>query len=98
MMFDTTPVHRTNNRILRFIANNVFSPIAHYFFSKSLRVYFKYEDSYEAMEGFKAPFPDSLRISGYAKLYDILDKPYEKWGTYYVLNRENGTDSESQDS
>lgn len=97
-MFNTTPVNRTSNRVLRFIANNIFSPIAHYFFTKSLRVYFKYEDSYEAMEDFKAPFPDSLRISGYAKLYDILDKPYEWWGTYYVLNLEDGTDSESQDS
>lgn len=94
-MFSTNPVHRTNNLILRFIANNIFGSMAHYFLSKSLRIYFKYEESYDAMEDFKAPFPDSLRISGYAKLYKVLDKPYNKWGTYYVLNLEDRTDSES---
>ena len=94
-MFSTNPVHRTNNLVLRFIANNIFSPIAHYFLSKSLRVYFKYEQSYEDMEDFRAPFPDSLRISLYSKLYNILDKPYGRWGTYYVLKLEDITDSES---
>lgn len=84
---DFIPIHRTNNLFLRYFANQVCSPIGHYFFTKGLRIYFKYEKSYEEMDSFVPPFFDKIRIRAYVKLYDFFNIPYDKWGTIYKVER-----------
>ena len=79
----TTPIHKTNNLLLRWFANYISSPISHRYLSKSLRIYFRDEDGIETM----TPKLER-RMNCYSKLYRILGLPYEKWGTTYLLNRE----------
>ena len=42
------------------------------------------------------------RYRYHAKMYKLLNKPYELWGTYYTIDmaawKKDLTDSESQDS
>lgn len=76
--------HNTNNLILRFFANQICSPVSSYFLNKSLNLYFKYEAEYERTDDFKPSFPDSLRISVYGRLYGIFNKPYMRWGSFYM--------------
>jgi hypothetical protein len=42
-MFDSEPIHKTNNLILRFIANHVFSPLYSFF----LKLYLRWGTSYK---------------------------------------------------
>lgn len=83
----TIPEHRTNNLFLRFVANQICSPIGHYFLTKVFRIYFKYEKSYEEIDSFVPPRFDHIRMRLYMKIYDITNIPYDKWGTFYRLER-----------
>lgn len=79
---DSIPQHKTNVLPLRWLVNGVFHPISMYFFSKSLGIYFRDEDGI-------VPMTPKLerKMEFYHKLYKILDKPYDKFGTTYLLNR-----------
>ena len=79
----TTPIHKTNNLLLRWFANYISSPISYRYLSKSLRIYFRDEDGIETM----TPKLER-RMNRYSKLYRILGLPYDKWGTTYLLNTE----------
>lgn len=76
----TKPIHKTKVLPLRWLANYVFEPISMYFFDKSLRIYFRDEDGIEAMT---PKLEKKMKI--YSKLYNILNVPYSKWGTTYLL-------------
>lgn len=82
----STPEHKTRNPLLRFIANNVSSPISHFFLTKSLNHYFKYEDEFDKDENFRMPRKDYFFHLVYAKLYSFLGTPYDYWGTFYKLD------------
>lgn len=77
----TTPIHKTNNLFLRFIANNIFRVIASKFLRLSLRIYFRDEDGIQ-------PMTPALkrRMKVYIKLEHIFSKPYDMWGTMYELD------------
>lgn len=79
------PEHQTNILPLRWIANYIFEPIAGKFLNIGLKVYFKYEDQFDENEDFEPPFFDRMLIKICSHLYNILDIPYKKWGTYYVM-------------
>jgi len=80
------PEHQTNNLILRFIANQIFHRISHMFLSRSLRIYYIYENEYDEDNSFVPPKFDHLRIRTYNWLYNVLDKPYSRWGTHYDIS------------
>lgn len=94
-MFKSEPIHKTNNLLLRFIANNIFGNVAHFYLTKSLKYYFRYEDQFDTIDDFKPPFVDNLRIKVYSFLWKLLDKPQHRWGTVYRLILEDTTDGES---
>lgn len=78
----STPQHKTNVLPLRWIVNGLFHTASMYFFSKSLDIYFRDEDGI-------VPMTPKLerKMDLYHKIYKILDKPYDKFGTTYLLNR-----------
>lgn len=84
-MFKTEPIHKTNNLLLRFVANNIFGNVAHFYLMKSLKYYFRYEDQFDTIDDFKPPFVDNLRIRVYSYLWNLLNKPQLRWGTMYKL-------------
>jgi hypothetical protein len=86
--FQADPIHKTNNLLLRFLANQVSHKISNYFLTLSLKRYFKYEDDYDRDENFRMPSKDYFFHAIYAKLYYYLDIPYYKWGTTYTLDLE----------
>ena len=45
-----------------------------------------YENEYDEDNSFVPPKFDHLRIRTYNWLYNVLDKPYSRWGTYYSLD------------
>lgn len=77
----TTPVHKTNNLLLRWFANNVSSPISHKFLILGLGIYFRDEDKI-------VPMTPALkrRMSLYIKLEHFFGRPYYRWGTSYKLD------------
>ena len=94
-MFKSEPIHKTNNLLLRFIANNIFGNVAHFYLTKSLKYYFRYEDQFDTIDDFKPPLVDNFKMKMFVKFYNILDKPYKLWGTVYRLILEDPTDGES---
>lgn len=80
------PQHKTKNPLLRFIANNISSPVSNFFLTKSLRRYFKYEDEFDKDENFRMPRKDYFFHLIYAKFYNLFRKPYDYWGTLYALD------------
>ncbi len=97
MFLEVEPIYKTNNRLLRFFADNISSPIGHYFFSKALRIYFKYEKSYEEVESFVPPKFDRYRMKVYNWIYDVFDIPYSRWGTTYRIIRFDNLIDQSDD-
>jgi hypothetical protein len=97
MFLEVEPIYKTNNRLLRFFADNISSPIGHYFFSKALHIYFKYEKSYEEVESFVPPKFDRYRMKVYNWIYDIMDIPYSRWGTIYRIIRFDNLIDQSDD-
>jgi hypothetical protein len=71
-----TAEHKTNNLILRFIANQVFHPLSMVFFTMGL----KYN------EKLPLTLPNMAMETLGFRLYKILDIPYSKWGTLYKLD------------
>jgi len=78
----STPQHKTKVLPLRWLVNGVFHTASMYFFSKSLGIYFRDEDGI-------TPMTPKLerKMEFYHKLYKILDKPYDKFGTTYLISR-----------
>lgn len=79
--FKSTPIHKTNNLLLRWFANNISNPVSHHFLSLGLGIYFRDEDGI-------APMTPALkrRMNFYIKIEKITGIPYRKWGTTYLLN------------
>lgn len=77
----TTPIHKTNNLILRWFANYVSSPISHKCLTLSLRIYFTDEDGVIPMTAWR-----KKKMNFYSKMYHRLGYPYSKWGTTYRLD------------
>lgn len=84
----STPEHKTNNLLLRWFANHISSPFAYFFFTKGLRISFKYEDRVEKDPDFLMPRLDYFRLKLHYRIYSFANKPYEKWGTMYKLDLE----------
>lgn len=82
----TTKIHKTNILPLRWIANGISSPIAHYFFMNGLKYHFKHEESYDNDENFAMPQWDYFMLNLNHKIYRIFNVPYEKWGTCYKID------------
>lgn len=84
--FRTTPIHKTKILPLRWFVNKVTHPISYYFFGKAMSTYLKYEDYFNIYPEFKMPKEDDRKYKINAKLHQILDKPYAKWGTTYKID------------
>lgn len=97
MMEFSTPEHKTNNLLLRWFANYVSSPFAYYFFTKGLRISFKYEDKTEKDPCYLMPRRDYFMMNLYYRIYYIANKPYERWGTMYKIDMEAWTKSIKDD-
>lgn len=78
-----TPEHRTRILPLRYLANYVFHPISMWFFNMGLRANDKFEYDFS-----KTTILDSLKEKIGFNLYHLLNNPYDKWGTIYVMNLE----------
>lgn len=72
------PEHKTNVLPLRWLANYIFHPISMWFFRIGLKANYQI---YESNEGYSI-FDEFKEIIG-MKTYNILNKPYSKWGTIY---------------
>jgi len=74
--YSTTPEHKTNNLPLRWFANS-----CNHMSSYALRRALDHEDFAEYNN-------TKLSKAGYRwwKLYRIIDAPYRKWGTTYLLD------------
>jgi hypothetical protein len=73
--YSTTPEHKTNNLPLRWFANWC-NHLSSYPLRKALRQEWLVEDT---------PFPLSKAGHRWWKLYRIIDIPYRRWGTTYLL-------------
>lgn len=80
--------HHKSKPPLRWIVNYGSGKFGLFFLMKGLRVYFKYEEDYDFDENFMPPKFDHYKIKFYFYLYDTISKPYNKWGTFYSLERD----------
>lgn len=72
----STPVHKTNIIPLRWFANKC-NYISSYFLKNA--VYFDYlDEEHDIKLGFKYKFNIFM--------YNFVDKPYKRWGTYYKVD------------
>ena len=79
MLDDFKKVEKSKNP-LRWIVDNIFHPISVFFFMLGLRMLDKYRDE-------EVP-PLKYRIANfYYKIYKILDYPYSRWGTVWILEK-----------
>lgn len=76
------PVHRTRILPLRYLANYLFHPISMIFFRIGLRANYQI---YESGEGYT--IWDELKEKIGFRLYNFFDKPYSKWGTTYIFDK-----------
>lgn len=76
-----TPEYKTNILPLRWLADSVFHPISMFFFHVGLNANDKLDYDYSNANLF-----DELKEKFGFKIYDILDRPYKKWGTIYKLD------------
>ena len=67
---------------LRWIVDFIVHPFAHYFFSKGLKISFKYENKEMPSSAYK-------RMNMYYRIYSFINKPYDKWGTTYCYRPEH---------
>lgn len=72
------PEHRTNIYPLRWIANYLFHPISMFFFRIGLRAN---HQIYDSNEGYS--ILDEIKEKFGFKLYNLLNRPYDQWGTIY---------------
>ena len=80
------PIYKTSIMPLRWVVDNIFHTASMYFFSKGLKMYFKYEDQYDKVVNFVPPKLDRIKTSVYFTLHKIMDMPYSKFGTIYKLD------------
>lgn len=75
------PEHKTKILPLRWFINGVIHRISYYYFTKGLGIYFRDEDGI-------VPLTPKLqrKMTRYYKMYQILDKPYMRWGTVYKMD------------
>jgi len=73
-----------NTRILplRWLANYLFEPLSMKFFDMGLRRH----DLLENMKAEDKIFQNDFRLKLWWRLYDILGRPYMRWGTLYQLD------------
>lgn len=81
------PEHKTNNLILRWFANDVMHAAAYYFFIRGIRYSLKYEEEFDLDKDFLMPRKDYYLMNLYYKMYSILNKPYDWFGTTYIFDR-----------
>ena len=74
---------------LRWIANYLFEPVSMFFFDKAIRLHNKHEDLLEADASFIPSDFECKQMGFYFKMYDIFSKPYIKWGTVYVMKKQD---------
>ena len=76
------PEHKTNILPLRWLANYVFHPISMWFFSMGLKANDKIEFDFSEVTRL-----DLIKEKIGFRVYDILNHPYDWWGTVYVFDR-----------
>lgn len=84
--FQSKPIHKTNNIILRWFVNNITHPISYHFFGKAMSIYVKYETHFDIYPKFKMPRPHDRKYRFNLFLYKILNLPYERYGTTYKID------------
>ena len=75
------PEHRTRILPLRYLANYVFHPVSMWFFNMGLRANDKFEYDFS-----EANALDYLKEKIGFKVYNILNHPYDWWGTVYKMD------------
>jgi hypothetical protein len=71
-------IHNTSILPLRWFVNNIIHPFSMYFYKKADNIYYRDEYKIESLNPIL-----KKKMEKYYNIYNILDRPYSKWGTVY---------------